>query len=798
MGRGQRGGGGGGSQNVQVSSTLDIQNMKTERTRRDFSVEVIFSSLPYYVLSGWQSNLYVDKRKPYVAEHSVLNMSWSCPKGNGYEACKETIFIDCSLNNINTFSNGKNPYLTKYLGFAITRLKDLMYLKSKSYYGTVNIKIVAIHPCQKLMFALSALLGTQLSDSGVYSEYVSKILSMDEFAFTFRWIQQMGWEMKVQYCALFDCYKAVLEDTRGTEDREKELKRIIDNHKSGEDKVMYGGKKVPYDYVKEEYRKLTDPSSKELKAIYDEQCKNVEAVEKDAEKQRSQINKAMEGWDTPYNQKKVEIENLRKSSPEYKNKSDQELSQILQDSGLIDFQHIKWKTNYSDQYGDSIDGGLTSAMKLDQGEDKHAPVYMINGAPLDVYSIENRRKDIDQQVADAKAARDRALKAYNDKLSETFDTVLGAMQLLISVGSIAFPPLAVVDAVITVAKWAGGPECSTAENVANGMGVAMDIAGLIPYFGPVMKLSGKVAKESAKVIGKQTTKNVLKGLNQEVKSMATQGTKLSGISRNLPDGTAKQIKAFFNSQKGRMAEAVDTAAQAAAGVSTAYTVAVGIGYNGASYLIGLLGDFEFDPEIMKKKKKEVEKRRKEKPKYKNLSIQDQKSINGIEETNTAAKNLEKAKKSGDKEAIESAERQQDAANRLAESQFLADSYGSQESIKDAKKNLEQAKIDEQNAKTMLERQQNHTAEAELAKLQASGASNAKTAKRIEELKMEISNNYLYPDANRANYDQAVLNRMAAEQALPEAEQNDYVATMARINAQFAAQDLNYEKSKSKK
>lgn len=798
MGRGQRGGGGGGSQNYSYSASSESKSKETTKRRHDFSVEVVFSSLPYYVYCGWKSHLFVDKRKPYVAESSLLNMCWSSPKGNGYGPCKETIFIDCSLNDINTFSNGKTVNLTRYLGFAITRLKDLMDQRSKeNCYGTVNINIIAIHPCQKLMFALAALLGTKLDDSGVYTDYVSQILSKDEYFFTFRWIQQKGWEMKVKYCALFDAYKGHLEDTRGAEDREKELKRIIDNHKRGEDKVMYDGKKVPFSYVEEEYRKMTDPTSAELKKNYEEQCKNVEAVERDAERQRSQLRKAEENAHAPYDRKRIEIENLRNSSPEYKNKNDAELTQILQNGGLIDFQSVKWKKINYDQYGQVYTGGHEAAMGLNEGEDKHAPVYMVDGAPLDARGLSNRQKDLDQQVADAKAARDAAKKAYDDKLTETFDTVFGVMQLAITVGSLAFPPLTLIDAAITVGKWVAGPECSTAENVANGMGLAMDIAGLIPYFGTVVKVTGKAAIGTAKVVGKQATKKILKGLGQEIKVTGKQGSSLTNISKYLTEGSAKQIRGFFKSQKDKLAGAVETAVDAAGGVSTVYTVAVGIGYNGSSFLIGLLSDFEFDPNVMKKKKKAVEQKRKEKPKYKSLSIQD-KSLDGNKELSEARRELEKAKKSGDKEAIDSAKRRVEAAERLQNSQFEADLYSKELSIKGAEKNLYQAQVNEMNAKTLLERQQRGAPQAELAKLQSSNSLSPKVADRITELNMEVSNNYLYPDANRLNYEEAKLEKKAAEEALAMAKEDDYYATMARINAQFATQDLNYEKSRSDK
>lgn len=262
---------GGDNAEGKYRSESDQQDQKKEdkHQRKDFSVEIIFSSIPYLTFCAWKTELYKDLRKPSSSKYSVLDMAWSNPKGNYYGPCDETVFIDCSCNNLDKFKNvtdDTNLSLTTSLSYAITKLKGILNRKSnQKFYGKVNVKIIAIHPCQKCMFALSALMGKKLDDKGLYKSYVANILKLDEFRFTFRWIQKKGWEFDVKYCAIFDAYKSVLEDTKGNDERIKELKRIIDNHKSGQMEVEYFGTKKSYEWVEDEYERLTDPSEKQLR-----------------------------------------------------------------------------------------------------------------------------------------------------------------------------------------------------------------------------------------------------------------------------------------------------------------------------------------------------------------------------------------------------------------------------------------------------------------------------------------------------------------------------------------------------
>lgn len=457
--------------------------------RKDFSVEVIFSSIPYTVFCGWKSEMYVDKRKPNSSKCSVLDLAWSSPKGNYYGPSDETIFIDCSQNNLDKFKNvtdDKKLSLTAYMSYAITRLKSIINLKSKDGgYGKVNIKIIAIHPCQKCLFALSALLGKRLPDKGIYKDYISKILKLDEYRFTFRWIQKKGWEFNVQYAAIFDAYLSDIEDMKGNDERVKELKILKEKYKKGDKDILYNGVTVDYDYIENEYERLTDPSLEDLRKNVKAMREQKENVEKAAARENHAIDKAM-SENNPYEAADIEIENLRNSSPKYKNKSKQEIKDLLQKRGLIDTQHIKVFTTGGSDY--------LQAMGLNTEDHQHAEMYMIDGVRQDVWTIENRRKAIQERVDEAKKNYEEAQKAVKEKELAYVNGFLDALQLVASIGSIAFPPLALVDAYITVARWVGGPECTTQEHIMNGVGVAMDIAGLIPYFGTMVKGSYRLSR----------------------------------------------------------------------------------------------------------------------------------------------------------------------------------------------------------------------------------------------------------------------------------------------------------------
>ncbi len=494
----------------------DQQDPKKEEKhkRKDFTVEIIFSSIPYSEFCIWKTDSLVDKRKPNSSQGSVLDLAWSSPKGNYYGPSDETIFIDCSQNNLDKFkdvTDDKKLSLTAYMSYAINRLKSIIYRKTKDGgYGKVDVKIIAIHPCQKCLFALSALLGKKLDDKGVYKTYISNLLKLDEYRYTFRWIQKKGWEFNVQYCAIFDAYRAVLEDKKGNDERIKELEKLKEKHKKGDTGIVYNGVSVDYDYIENEYERLTDPSVEQLRENVEAMKKQKEEVEKAAKGESYRINQALKEQN-PYEMANIEIENLRNSSPKYKNKSKQELKELLQKRGLIDTQHIKVTKEGA--------SGLQKALGIDTQEHQHAAVYLIDGRRQDVWTIENRKKEIQEEVDEANRNYEIAQKALKDKEMAFVNGWLDVFQFVVSVASIAFPPLAIIDISISVCRWVGGPDCTTTENVLNGVGIAMDIAGLIPYFGTMAKVSKGLSKAAEGQIMDMAVKNGLKPKITQVDKM---------------------------------------------------------------------------------------------------------------------------------------------------------------------------------------------------------------------------------------------------------------------------------------
>ncbi len=751
-----------GGTDSQKGQKKDSKTGDEKKQRKDFSVDIIFSSIPYSIFSGWKADMYVDKRKPNSSQCSVLQLAWSSPSGNSYGPCDETIFIDCSQNNLDKFKDVTDDHklsLTAYMSYAINRLKSIIYKKTQDGgYGKVDVKIIAIHPCQKCLFALSAILGKKLSDSGVYSSYVSSIMKLDEYRYTFRWIQKEGWEFNVQYCAIFDAYKSVLEDTKGDDERIKELEELKEKYKDGDKNIPYNGTTVDYDFIEDEYERLTDPSEEQLRENVKAMKKQKEEVEKSAARENYVIDQALKEQ-KPYEMANIEIENLRNSSPKYKYKSNNEIRDILQKRGLIDTQHIKVTNEGA--------SGLQKALGIDTQEFQHAEVYLIDGVRMDVFSIENRKKEIKERVDAAKRDYELAQKALKDKEMAFVNGVLDALQLIASLGSIAFPPLALVDAYITVARWAGGDDCTTQENIINGVGVAMDIAGVIPIFGTVAKVSKKIGslaqKGATKVASKKAKQNVLKSLHEELaKTAANTADSAATATSSLWRTTVDDLKSFHKT----LVNSKEAISDIASFYANAYTGVMGIGYNGLSMVKNFSSDIPFKPELVKKNRKEVEKQVDKKPKWSNVKDKSQEQLDGNEEYKQATKDLEAAQQANDKEAIQSAKRRQSAAESLFTSQAEIKVYGSKDTkkeIKNAQSNLNEA------------RQQ----EAEAKKYSEQAHSNATAS-------------YFAHDADLAYY-QAKANTYAAEQALQDAMNNDYELAMARANAQMATQDIQYEK-----
>ncbi len=501
-----------------------FQNLLKKIDRNgDFSVKIIFSSVSMSTLTDWTVEKYVNTNEPHTSTYPVTNLAWSQPEGSGYTtACDETIFVDCSSNEAAYFtdSDGGESTLRSYISFAIARLADIIYRKTEDgLNGTVHCILLAYHPSQKCLFALSELMGNSLAYSGLYSSFVGDILSRDEFHFTFRWIQSLGWRFQVDYCGVFDPYKAEGTDQKGDAQRAKEMAKIMEGmpkdsteyekgkgayddgvgaavmylvhdnnrgidggydsdckiwatgdpehrfYENGQRIIVYEGKKYTADEFKKEYDHLVNPTPEEME-------KNLEGM-KAAQADRE--NKAIRRKNTIEKARQDYAENMARRSD-------------------IEEQEINYLVANSDTYS-----GYCSTQDLARVRARESlkfqgiiPDSMIN-IPIDGHYADNitltaEINEINDDVARGRQQLAEYEEAIANKKAAIKSQQIGAIQILVAIASIPFPILAIVDIGLTVYQWGDPTKASAGDNILNTAGIAFDIAGLIPYFGTVSKM----------------------------------------------------------------------------------------------------------------------------------------------------------------------------------------------------------------------------------------------------------------------------------------------------------------------
>lgn len=493
-----------------------FQNLLKKIDRNgDFSVKIIFSSVSMSTLTDWSVEKYVNTNEPNTSSHSVGNLAWSQPEGDGYTAeCDETIFVDCSSNEAEYYkdSDGGESTLRSYISFAIARLADIIYRKTEDgLNGTVHCILLALHPCQKCLFALSELMGNSLAYSGLYSSFVGDILSRDEFHFTFRWIQSLGWRFQVDYSGVFDPFKSEGTDQKGMAERVKDMEEALDGYpderdftfptdfgdsyfdqaayeanekkwvendpyandpekrtremKNGIPYVKCDGEWVSTHDLMERHRKIVNPSVGEMEKNLEE----MKAAQADRE------NKA--------NRRKNTIEKAR-----------QDYAENMARRSDIEEQEINYLLAHSDTYS-----GYGSAQDLARARAREAlkfqgiiPDSMIN-IPIDGHyttdiELTAEVNRINDDVARGRQQVAQYEEAVANKKAIIQSQKLLAIQILVAIASIPFPILAIVDIGLTVYQWGDPTKASAGDNILNTAGIAFDIAGLIPYFGTVSKV----------------------------------------------------------------------------------------------------------------------------------------------------------------------------------------------------------------------------------------------------------------------------------------------------------------------
>ena len=486
-----------------AKSHKDSKKEKKKRIKRrgDFSAKIMFSSISMSTFSDWMGEKFVDTRGANVSTMPVTNLAWSQPEGSGYTADgDETIFVDCSSNKAEFFNDSSigNERIQVYLGFAISKLKAILKHKTKDgLYGVVHCIIIGYHPCEKLMFALSELLGNSTAYSYVYSSFIGYIIGQDEYRLSFRGVQSDGWKLIVDYVGVFDPYKSEVEDKKGMSQRVEEMGNLINDIpkkidysiptqfgpklqeekynnaldewknkdsknrdvRDGKPYVQYEGEWMPESQLKGRYNSIVNPNLDEMKKTLADMEASLAANKQRREKRSKEISAILRD---PYNGEgdirqemlKEDYQYLVNNSPDYRysdaDKYDTEGYRSLNRRGLLLPDYFFEGKQYYNNY--------PLANELSQMH----------------WATESEENDVQKQ-RDAVAAKEEAIK--NSKVA--------AVQILIAVASIPFPWLALVDIAITMYQWKSSDSLGT--KALNGAGIAFDIAGLIPYFGTVFK-----------------------------------------------------------------------------------------------------------------------------------------------------------------------------------------------------------------------------------------------------------------------------------------------------------------------
>ena len=187
-----------GSSPVEPDENADLEEKRREEI---FSAKIIFSSISYNSFCEWTTDHLVNKNNPNTCNQCFPRKAWSQPDTDDYSnKCDETIFVDCGSEKPNKFKT-KDPSMLDlhiYLSWGISRLREIIYRKSQDgIFGTVNLSIIAIHPCQNCMHALAMLLGKSLEFTYQDAPFVTYIVSQPEYRLIFDWIYSYGWTILV-------------------------------------------------------------------------------------------------------------------------------------------------------------------------------------------------------------------------------------------------------------------------------------------------------------------------------------------------------------------------------------------------------------------------------------------------------------------------------------------------------------------------------------------------------------------------------------------------------------------------
>ena len=505
------------------------KNKKKEKIRKkiqrpgDFTAMILFSSLSMSTFTDWMNEKFKSTKQPNTFNYPITNLAWSQPKGPGYQGgFDETIFVDCSSDIAKIYESGDDgeQALLVYLSFAISRLKECMKTRTDDgMYGTVHCTICAYHPVEKLLFALSELLNNSLAYSSVYSSFVGYIKGIEEFRLAFRAIQKDKWKIVVDYCGVFDPYQAIANDKKGDAQRAEEMAKIMEDMPPDPTDLRYimgnggfddGGIGAAVAYQ-------TTGNFSHLDGGYDRDCKEWSKGDPEHRKyingQRSifyegktytpeQFKKEFEYLvNPPLQEMNATLQRMEKNYAQDKQRNDSRKKKA--DTALknkdktwkLQDQIAKADIEYLSENKEHYQDDERERMTLDTlglSTNSVIPFEGKNMTPQEIQAISNELSKKNQegakQIEDYKKAINSKIAAEREKMIS--ETVLG-IQIIVSLGSIIFPPLALLDISITICEWLRKPNPSGVDTAMGAAGIAFDIIGLIPFFGKPLKLLGK-------------------------------------------------------------------------------------------------------------------------------------------------------------------------------------------------------------------------------------------------------------------------------------------------------------------
>ena len=220
---------------VEGTGNTKKNNPELEKINSDVTikVQILFSSISYtkFVKQKARSTKFIKSNQSGSASDYFLYCAEQWPENDGYnDTVDQVIFIDCGSDDFGsaTKNSEDEKVLRKYISFAVMRLKDMCYRRSRVYgqRGKVECMVLSIFPFHKCMIAMSALLGKMLSDGDIYISFTADVLSRPEYYYTLNWIYSYGWEFNVYYNAAFSPYRGSIKSSSSPRMKMQEIDRL--------------------------------------------------------------------------------------------------------------------------------------------------------------------------------------------------------------------------------------------------------------------------------------------------------------------------------------------------------------------------------------------------------------------------------------------------------------------------------------------------------------------------------------------------------------------------------------------